>query len=261
MSMFPACLLIHSQSWSGKEEIRPVAVSNITAKRVFLFIDASGSILANRARWAVVSQATKELLWTTDKNTPVVTLVFAERSRTFRERDQVYSYLDELARARKMERPVGGRTKLYDALASAVESEKLGIEDTVFVLTDGGENESTVNKSGLMRELRNHSIRPNFLFPDDIPDTPEEAQGRRDLAEIAKGLGGLLLRLRRTDENGTGRIVPPTLYSEALTCYRVEFAVTESRNHLRVLIPSSSEHSARTLNVRATNRLPDCPEQ
>jgi Mg-chelatase subunit ChlD len=245
----------------GKKEIRPVAVSNVTANRVFLFIDASGSMVAYRARWAAVSQAVKELLSATDKNTPVVTEVFAESSRIFHERDHVHSYLDELARVPKIERAMGKRTKLYDALASAVESTKLGIQDTVFVLTDGVDNMSKVDKFELMRELRSHSIRPNFLVPDDMFGTYEEAKGRSDVAEIAKGVGGLLFWLRSPDTNDAAKILPPTLYSETLYSYRVEFTATESRDHFRVLIPSSSEHSARTLNVRATNRLPDCPEQ
>jgi hypothetical protein len=245
----------------GKKEIRPVAVSNVTANRVFLFIDASGSMLAYRARWTAISQAVKELLSATDKNTPVVTEVFDERSRIFHERDQVHSYLDELVRVPKMERAMGKRTRLYDALASAVESTKLGIEDTVFVLTDGGDDLSKVSKFELMRELRSHSIRPNFLVPDDMLGTYEEARGRSDVAEIAKGVGGLLLWLRSPDTNGAGKILPPTLYSETMSGYRVEFTATESRDHFRVVIASSPEHSARILNVRATNRLPDCPER
>jgi hypothetical protein len=229
----------------------------MVAKRVFLFIDASGTVLTNRTRWAVVSKAAEELLATADKNTLVITEVFAESSRIFHDRNQVPPYLDELARLQNTERPVGKLTRLYDALTSAVESERLGIDDAVLVLTDGGENKSTVRKSGLMQELRNHSIRPNFLVPDDIPSTIEEDKGRRDLAEIADETGGLLLELGTPDRKKPGRILPATLYSEIL--YRVEFVAPESRDRLRVFLPSSKKHSARALKVRAMKRLPDCP--
>lgn len=241
----------------GKEEIRPVAVNNLAAKRVFLFVDASGSILTNRARWIVVSQAVEELLSAVDKKTPVITEVFAESSRSFRNRNQVPPYLYELARLENTKSPVGKMTRLYDAVTSAVESERLGIDDAVLVFTDGGENKSTVNKSGLIRELRNHSIRLSIIIPEDIPETIEEDKGRRDLAEIADETGGLLLELRTPDRKKPGRILPPTLYSEML--YRVEFVAAESRERLRVLLPSSKKHSARTLKVRAMKRLPDCP--
>lgn len=243
----------------GKQKLVPSAVAHRSIDRVFLFIDASGSMRSGHGKWAVVMQTAYELLTTVSPKTPITTEIFAERSRSFANRDEAYSYLKHLGDDTDF-RPLGGRTELYDAVASAVKTENIGIDDAVLIITDGADTRSDMNESTFTRELADRAIHPAFLFlsPESAlrPETVEEQIALAEIPRIAEALGGFVVPLPRWLGKKPGHVLPPQLYTEALAYYRVTFDTPiPEKQQMKVTILTTR---TRKFEIHAPNRLPSC---
>lgn len=246
----------------GKQELLPSAATYRTASRVFLFIDASGS-MHEHGRWAVVMQAAYEFLANISTKVPLTIEVFAERGRLFTNRDEAYSYLRYLAEKNTNIRPLGGRTELYDAIASEVVAENMGIDDATIILTDGADNLSKTDESKLTRELADRAIHPAFLFlpPESVlrPLTIEEQDALVAIPRMAQALGGFVFYLPRTISKKPEHILPLRFYAEALAYYRLDFETSLSgRPRLKVAVLTKSSDMIRKYEIHAPNRLPSC---
>jgi Mg-chelatase subunit ChlD len=245
----------------GKQKLAPSEVSHRTIDRVFLFVDASGSMRSGPRRWAIVVQTAYELLSNITNRVPFTTEVFAERGRSFTKRDEAYSYLRYLGENITKTRPLGGRTELYDDIASAVDSEHIGIDDAVIIITDGGDNLSKTDESTLTRELADRAIHPAFLFltPEPNPQTLVEENARIRIPQIAEELGGFVLYLPSTQPKKPEHILPLRFYAEALAYYRVTFVTSAPRNpQLKVVPLTKPTGKFRKFEVHAPDRLPSC---
>ncbi|HEU5403537.1 MAG TPA: hypothetical protein VFU86_19440 [Terriglobales bacterium] len=161
----------------GKQTLKPTAVAYRRAQRVFLFVDASGSMRSKPGRWAVVMQAAHEILATINTSVPIETEIFAESGQSFSNREEASAFLKYLYDKATKVPPLGNRTELYDDIASAVESEHIGIDDAVIIITDGGDNQSKLDESKLKRELAAHAIHPAFLLLPAESNFPARARG------------------------------------------------------------------------------------
>lgn len=245
----------------GNKKLVPSEVAYGNIRRVFLFVDASGSMRSSK--WAVVMQTAYELLTNISIKVPLTMEVFAEKSRSFANRDEAYTFLRFLGENGARVRPLGGRTELYDNIASVVDSEHIGIEDAVIIITDAGDNLSKMSDSKLTRELTDRAIHPAILLiqSESGPKTVEEQTGVTSIEQMAEQLGGLVLYLPERISQKPEQLLPLRLYAEALAYYRVSFeTATPEKARLKVTILKKPE-DGRKFEVLAPRRLPLCSVQ
>lgn len=90
--------------------------------------------------------------------------------------------------------PPKGRTALYLAIRKVIpQFEKPQFGDTIYLVTDGGDNLSGELREKVKRELIARGIRVFVFFVLHQFRSPEEREGARDMAELARSTGGGLV--------------------------------------------------------------------
>jgi hypothetical protein len=87
----------------------------------------------------------------------------------------------------------GGRTALYSAVEEAMRAlADAEFGDTIYGVTDGGENLSAISQRRLVQNLITGGIR-TFVFLVNTSDfkTPEEREGSQNIEQLAGQTGGI----------------------------------------------------------------------
>ncbi len=244
-----------------------------TASRVYVFVDASGSLIGPQ-HWDIILRITEELLSRVDASIPVTVEVLAESSRVLTDRSEVLPYLRNLGALSATAHPLGKKTRLYDALVSAVGLQYFDMSDAVFIISDGGDNESRTKSETLAGIFKSRGIRPIFLVPDfELEDLKKasvyttrnsyviatESQVQQELDNLTRTTGGLVLWLPGKGRNRKTPLVPNAFYAQSLTFYMLNFEAPPSQGQsLKVLVLRPLDAPPRQLDIRTADRLPDC---
>ena len=166
------------------------------APQVILLIDASGSMgpSLQGSGWGIGLPAAK---FAADAIPPEASVAFG----TFGEHLQISEFQDatsltQLVLALGKTQPKL-RTALYDAVSNASSRFKTPqFGDTIYVVTDGGNNRSSIGLHQLEDELIARGVRV-FVFLVAHPGflTPEEREGPTNMEELAQKTGGGLITL------------------------------------------------------------------
>ena len=166
------------------------------APRVILLIDASGSMgpSVQGSGWGIGLPAAKFAADALPPGASVALGTFSEHLELSEFQDQT-SLTNQVLALGKQE--PSHRTALYDAVSNASSRFKTPqFGDTIFVVTDGGDNHSSIRLPKLEDELVARGVRVFvFLVANQQIRTAEERQGPVDMEELAQKTGGGLVTL------------------------------------------------------------------
>jgi hypothetical protein len=204
----------------NRSPVSPVSTTVHTAPvRVLLLIDTSGSM--GRVGADSLSDAARLTASFAMDSVPLNATVamgkFADRLQLsqWQDRESVRQQVLSLKY-----QPPKGRTALYSALEEALSLfAENRFADSVYLVTDGGENRSTIKSQRLVNDLLARGIRVFvFLVVAGEYKSPEEIEGPRNLEDLANLTGGLLYR--------------PPLSKEWLSSSGVSTAITQFRQQV-----------------------------
>lgn len=180
---------------------RPAAVvssrrNESRSGRAHLLFDASGSMGEGDYKWRIATRAASEFISTTPLPTQISFLSFGthvdQRFDSSGGRQPILNWLAD-ARVHKGD---ANRTALYGSMMAAIKDfEPARPGDSIYVITDGGENASAEKTAQLARSLRDSGFRLFiFLLPSYGLD-PAVTMGARDLLDFSRESGGWLISL------------------------------------------------------------------
>jgi hypothetical protein len=158
-----------AQNFRGKVHGQAVEFLSVnrdaSPDRMVLILDASGSM---GEAWNLAVSAS-EALMNTDSSSSFALITFADRVENpldfSQGREKVASVLAGIEAPSK-DRPKG-RTRLYDGLAAGLNFLRPAqFGDAVYLVTDGGDNASTMNRSQLKKDLLDSGARLFALIPE-----------------------------------------------------------------------------------------------
>jgi von Willebrand factor type A domain len=176
------------------------------ARRVVVVLDSSGSMSWLRGKWNLASLLASDALRASPGKFRAGLVVFNDRVRVKvliqPDSQAALAALRSIDPAEKntASRP-RGKTALWDALQEAeamLQPAEFG--DAVYVVTDGGEN----NSRSSLKDIRKHFLEGDIrLFaavfgPENPPGTAVEDSGPDDLVELVRDSGGLLIPISPT---------------------------------------------------------------
>jgi hypothetical protein len=203
--------------------------------RVLLLIDTSGSMkpLVGTSNWGV-SLATAA--FATDSIPPQALVAVG----TFSNHLQLSPWgTVDSARAQVVamrSQTPKGNTALYKAVEggiSAFAERQFG--DVIYLVTDGGENDSAVSLGHLTETLASRGIRV-FVFlvnPQERYTTPEERFGASDMEDLIEQTGGILLRFPPTKQlltNAELSLLAKHIRTAAASPYQIDFQAAGTLN-------------------------------
>lgn len=246
---------------SAKARFVPDRVDSVLADRIFIFVDASGSMTTpNSNNWALLRETTRELLLEIPRSVPVVVDVFADKNQRFDQRDAAFSFLKTYRDEAASKRPLGGRTRLYDTLRKAAISDDMKFGDMAILITDGGDNLSKSSTSELVRAFNARGTRITVLLIP-IPDagTVEEALGAENMQNISQATGGIVQPVPRKLEKNQTRLVPSEFHSSVLNYYRLQFESARFvGNKFQLNVLGNDGKKLKNAQVRVAHSAPLC---
>ena len=246
-----------AKEFSAQIHGRPVKILTASLdnspRRIVLLLDASGSMISpETGTWKSVLAAAKDLVENLPPEHTIALLVFARqvdwKIEFTKERTPILQRLDDLQAGPSAFAKGLRRTALWDAALEALGSfgtPRIG--DTIYAISDAGENQSRANADKVKAELLAAGVRLFALVTsNDNHDmlrsrTLEEELGTVSLRQLAETAGGGLLRPRTTGVSSGVVLLSPAqlrvaldnLYSRMLQFYRLEIELPEPVDKMR----------------------------
>lgn len=184
---------LSSSNFAAKLNGKPAQINsvqqNLFAHRVVMLLDHSGSMTGSR--WQIVQSAALDFAKHLPVNIPIAVVLFDEKIQILAplgDRQQAIQTLRKLP-TQSLPR---SRTRLWDAIDTAATlfgTPRLG--DSIYAITDGGENQSREDAGKTQDGLIRSSVRFFvLLIRSDRMLTPAEQRGALETREIADKTGG-----------------------------------------------------------------------
>jgi hypothetical protein len=265
-----------------RQPVKILRVTQGSAARVVIVLDASGSMLSNKSEWEFSIESAKQLSNALPPGVPLGLIVFsANVEKTIaltNDRQSIVAELDAFKTGRRAILKGLRKTALWDSMSQALSlfgSPETG--DTLYVVSDGMDNASHVEINELKRAAS--SFRIFALVPDPFPFPNGEYMVRNpELVQLATESGGftLLVSTRPMEANDPlfGPPQPPTFetvltggqitstkdeqFRRALSFYRVEVELPtriEKTGEWSLKATASNGHG---LNVAYPKQLRPC---
>lgn len=181
--------------------VRIVSVRpNDVSPRVMIVVDASGSMFGDADGWTLNLGIARALLHYLPSDSLVGLAVFAKTVETnlppMLDRERVSSEVTRLGTFHAKMPPGKHSTALWDSLKAVISdfgSPRVG--DSIFLITDGEDNESSVRFRAVERAILASGLRvfaSYFDSPDGGP-RPEERLGVSELRDLVQETGGYQL--------------------------------------------------------------------
>jgi Mg-chelatase subunit ChlD len=187
-------------SFRVKVNGQPAAISEVSyslaPRRIVTLLDMSGSMAGETGdkRWRIASEAIEDLLKDSPSDAPIALLTFSENVHdTFdfsQSRASVLAWLSRGA-SKQGDSRVHGRTAIFDAILAA--TRLLGVAragDSIYVITDAGDNSSYIHSRAIRELLVSSQIRLFVFLLSEL--SPDMNAGSDSLKEIARATGGFV---------------------------------------------------------------------
>jgi von Willebrand factor type A domain len=237
---------------------------SIARRRIVILLDISGSMTGG-AKWRIAREAVDDLLTAAPIDAPMAMLTFASNIHDsfdfFNGRSVIANWLSK-GPGQQPHLKVAARTALFDAILAALKF--LGPAqsgDTVYVITDGGDNASQATLVQTKEALLNSGVQLfAFLFdlplpaPDDDPVTvTQEQEERVSFRNMVDDSGGSVFSIAGRRLNRASADYEYTYDEEnrmKLNFYTKEFNVQVNGFWtLDIAEPSSSKESRMSVEI------------
>ena len=178
---------------------RPATIFSSThredsAGRTVILLDTSGSMTGSNDsnKWKLANTTALEFVSSAHPESLLSLKTFATKiEQQFEERKSMLEWLRNVASGGPS--TVRGKTALYDGIVQSLRGLEPG--DSIFVITDGGDNSSPEATSRVERSLQNKGVRL-FAFLLFEPSHSEElGRAGSDLLELTRRSGGFLVSI------------------------------------------------------------------
>lgn len=183
---------------SGKPVSITEAHYSSTPRRIVVLLDMSGSMETGNAgrKWQIARDLVDELLSETPPSVSVALLTFSvhvhERFGFQSGREAIVQWLKERAVHEQMEKKEQ-RTALFDALLEALIMLKpVHDGDSIFAITDGGDNVSQTTSKFVRSALLGSGVRLFSFYFDELPPGGSESDAEERFLEMIDDSGGFV---------------------------------------------------------------------
>lgn len=220
------------------------ATLDMGPRRIVLVLDASGSMTSGEA-WDAATVLAQDLYRFAPWNISFALVIFASkvlRTVGWEERLTLFGTLAALPANRALAPQGQRKTALYDAVARALQLlEPPQMGDVIYVITDGGEdNSSKTERSKIRRQMLGREVRVfSFLLlqPFGRARTLEEASALMALRDLVEETGGGMLELvaagtlprfwPRSKQDRAALAAAKRLYQQMGVFYRLELELPQ----------------------------------
>ena len=185
-------------SYQGRPATVVSYLRDDSKSRVYLLLDASGSMGEGDYKWKIATRAASEFVSTAPRPTLITFLSFGtEVNQRFDSSGGRQPVLNWLANAQVHKNDPRGHTALYGSVMAAIKDlEPARPGDSIYVITDGGENASKEKSSQIARALRDSGVRLFvFLLPSVHRFDSDVTMGAHELLSLVPESGGELISL------------------------------------------------------------------
>jgi len=190
----------------GKFSGKPVKILSVKPDdrphRIVILLDSSGSMLGelNARKWQMASFAAAHIAAANLPNTSLALLIFSEKINEQIDFSQgasaIARRLSEIeADANYAKKHIRGKTALLDTVSFALRMlADPGFADSIYVITDAGDNKSESRLRDIRDALVNRGVRLYVtLVTSSKRLAPEEQTGPSEFADLAADTGGFVL--------------------------------------------------------------------
>jgi VWA domain containing CoxE-like protein len=234
-------------------------------RRIVLMVDSSGSVEASpqQSKWGIALPAAAYAAYVVPASASSELTTFSDKLRRessdFENRKVVQTRIFDLAK-----RQPKGRTSLFDSVHQVLtEFKELHFGDAIYIVTDGGDNNSRISRAKVTEELISRGIRAFvFLVQQRPPQTEEERSGALDMYGFAESTGGAVVRITSADVAGSEQLdnLAPQIVAQVEGVYRLQLGISGVKRTSRVkvaLIDRDRKHSTR--NTVYSQQIVSCP--
>jgi hypothetical protein len=170
---------------------------NLAPRRIVVLLDMSGSMAGGtekNRKWQIAREAIEDLIAESPADVNLALLTFSFQVHDAFDFSQSRGSMAAWLKKGPTQRAdVKGRTALYDAVLAA--TRLLGPTlpgDSIYVITDGGDNSSHISETKAMELLLRSGIRLFVFLLAESPLTEEERAGKDSVIDIARATGGFV---------------------------------------------------------------------
>jgi VWA domain containing CoxE-like protein len=249
-----------------KIDNKPVQILSISRdsrpRRIVLMVDTSGSMEASRQRtgWGITLPAAAYAVDVLPESASAALVTFSDKlrreSNDFETRHAVGRKVLDL----KGKQPHGG-SLLFDCIRQVlIDFTQLQFGDSIYVVTDGGENGSKTSLPQLRQELISRGIRIFcFLVRRNDKQSDEEVTGASRMEDLAEFTGGTVVRISAAEIGGASRgqlqQLAPSIIGQAESFYRVELGIPSAQKAGRVQVSFVDKGNA---NIAYSHQIGPC---
>ncbi len=204
-----------ADNFKGSVHHKPIKIISVTPDdaphRVLIVLDASGSMTGEIRKWQLYVSVANNLVASMPTGTSVGLSVFSskiERHIPFTlDRHELEIELKSLQTGPKAFGKGPHQTALWDSLATEVSEFSSPLNgDSIYLISDGGDNASRTQSSELKKILVAKAIRVFAFSPDLVAGpTPEEQARGLNLIALVEATGGTIVPAAR---NAVGEPIP-----------------------------------------------------
>jgi hypothetical protein len=238
----------------GRFQGRPVAILSASIdtspRRIVLLLDASGSMLESRTKiWEAALTIARDLVESLPPEPSIAFLVFSSqvewKADLTQDRRPILEEIYDLESGKKaLKKRVRRTTALWDSVLQALRlfgTPRIG--DTIYAITDGGDNQSRADVGKVGKALLNAGVRFFAVLPpfSDLSRPSEEQSGPGNLRELTAMTGGFFLAPYTNRIGDDAKLVGSAqlrveldlLYSWTFQFYRLEIQPTQPNDKIR----------------------------
>jgi hypothetical protein len=181
---------------NGKPAAVLDAQYSLAPHRVVVLLDISGSMTGEEAtkKWRVAREAARDLLAETPSDMPIALLTFSVTVRDVFDFSQGRSAITKWLNEGPGQRPklkYPARTALFDAILAGLRLlQPIQPGDSVYVITDSGDNASRASASQTKKALLQAGVRAFAFLLDERLMTPREQGSKLSFLSMVEDSGG-----------------------------------------------------------------------
>jgi hypothetical protein len=235
-------------------------------RRIVLMVDSSGSLEASpqQSGWGIALPAAAYAASVVPESASSELITFSDKLRResgdFENRKVVQARIFDLAKRK----PNGG-TSLFDSVHQVLtEFKELHFGDAIYIVTDGGDNNSRISRANVAKELISRGIRVFvFLVQQRPPVTEEEKSGASDMYGFAESTGGAVVRMTLADVAGREQLdnLAPQIVAQVEGVYRLELGISEVKRTSQRRRRIDRDRKRSTRNTVYSQQIVPCPRE